>query len=404
MKYVVNKIIELIMNNEPSKNTETMVRVDGFENIEIYEQVAVQLFKIVESKGLTINVKLAKNKWNSFKKKIKNTTALQFMKQNGWVAEEDSMTHYRNIHESNIVVLMGTENEEDKGGLANIQSITPETLVQSLNGKYHLMFENEIFTEQDKVLVDRLYKDVFEYEAVDIVKLSDIVDLWQGKITNIEDFIELFFKGLPEWGMPFWELELPKRQAIMGRRNILSGCHKFIVRDLFNNKMSIIQYNKYIERIEYYNSGKAELAKYTSEHDCWTNQKIKSYDEFSKILREFIIGENLTENKRKLLGVDYCIVEDVLGIGVPTEKKTPKEKVKNLVGEPLEVFANALFITLAHIKNENINVSNIEFKFIQAEIVSMYSGVEDEEEKQQLLNSWMSICAHCGGIIEVNAQ
>lgn len=400
MKYVVNKIIELIMNNEPSKNTETMVRVDGFENIEIYEQVAVQLFKIVESKGLTINVKLAKNKWNSFKKKIKNTTALQFMKQNGWVAEEDSMTHYRNIHESNIVVLMGTENEEDKGGLANIQSITPETLVQSLNGKYHLMFENEIFTEQDKVLVDRLYKDVFEYEAVDIVKLSDIVDLWQGKITNIEDFIELFFKGLPEWGMPFWELELPKRQAIMGRRNILSGCHKFIVRDLFNNKMSIIQYNKYIERIEYYNSGKAELAKYTSEHDCWTNQKIKSYDEFSKILREFIIGENLTENKRKLLGVDYCIVEDVLGIGVPTEKKTPKEKVKNLVGEPLEVFANALFITLAHIKNENINVSNIEFKFIQAEIVSMYSGVEDEEEKQQLLNSWMSICAHCGGIIE----
>ena len=49
MKYVVNKITELIMNNEPSKSTETMVRVDGFENIEIYEQVAVQLFKIVES-------------------------------------------------------------------------------------------------------------------------------------------------------------------------------------------------------------------------------------------------------------------------------------------------------------------------------------------------------------------
>ena len=77
MKYVVNKITELIMNNEPSKSTETMVRVDGFENIEIYEQVAVQLFKIVESKGLTINVKLAKNKWNSFNKNIKNTSINQ---------------------------------------------------------------------------------------------------------------------------------------------------------------------------------------------------------------------------------------------------------------------------------------------------------------------------------------
>ena len=43
MKYVVNRIIELILSNEPSTNKETMVRVDGFDNIAIYEQVASRI-------------------------------------------------------------------------------------------------------------------------------------------------------------------------------------------------------------------------------------------------------------------------------------------------------------------------------------------------------------------------
>lgn len=139
MKYVVNRIIELIMDNEPSKDKETMIRVDGFDNIKIYEQVASKLTDILYKEGLTLDIKLAKNKWNVFKKKSDNTTILQSMMQHDWVAEEDSMTHYRNLHNSNVVVLLGTEDEEDKGGLANFQSITPDILIKTLNGKYHMI-------------------------------------------------------------------------------------------------------------------------------------------------------------------------------------------------------------------------------------------------------------------------
>lgn len=71
MKYVVNRIIELIMDNEPSKDKETMIRVDGFDNIKIYEQVASKLTDILYKEGLTLDIKLAKNKWNVFKKKIR---------------------------------------------------------------------------------------------------------------------------------------------------------------------------------------------------------------------------------------------------------------------------------------------------------------------------------------------
>ena len=400
MKYVVNRIIELIMDNEPSKDKETMIRVDGFDNIKIYEQVASKLSEELLKEGLTLDIKLAKNKWNAFKKKTDNTTILQSMMQHNWVAEEDSMTHYRNLHNSNVVVLLGTEDEEDKGGLANFQSITPDILIKTLNGKYHMIFNDESLTDSDNEVIDRLYKDLFEFEAIDICKLSDIADSWNGKISNSKDFIELFFNELPTWGLPLRRLELPKRQEIMGRKNVLAGCHRFIVRQPFNSKMSITQYNKYMKRIDYYNSGEADLAKYPGDNDCWSEQGISNYDEFSKVLKEFIIGENLSENTSKLLTVDYSIVEDVLEIGVPTGKKPPKDKVKTLIGEPLEVFTNALFTTLAHIKNADISIENIEFRFSQAEIVCMYSDIEDDEEQQQLLDTWKAICTHCGGVIE----
>ena len=400
MKYVVNRIIELIMDNEPSKDKETMIRVDGFDNIKIYEQVASKLSEELLKEGLTLDIKLAKNKWNAFKKKTDNTTILQSMMQHNWVAEEDSMTHYRNLHNSNVVVLLGTEDEEDKGGLANFQSITPDILIKTLNGKYHMFFNDESLTDSDNEVIDRLYKDLFEFEAIDICKLSDIADSWDEKISNSKDFIELFFNELPTWGLPLRRLELPKRQEIMGRKNVLAGCHRFIVRQPFNSKMSITQYNKYMKRIDYYNSGEADLAKYPGDNDCWSEQGISNYDEFSKVLKEFIIGENLSENTSKLLTVDYSIVEDVLEIGVPTGKKPPKDKVKTLIGEPLEVFTNALFTTLAHIKNADISIENIEFRFSQAEIVCMYSDIEDDEEQQQLLDTWKAICTHCGGVIE----
>ena len=74
MRYVVNRIIKLILDNEPSKENETMIRIDGFDDMAIYEQVASKISMIFEKKGLTVDIKLAKNKWNFFEKNSENTT------------------------------------------------------------------------------------------------------------------------------------------------------------------------------------------------------------------------------------------------------------------------------------------------------------------------------------------
>lgn len=60
MKYVVNRIIELIMDNEPSKDKETMIRVDGFDSIKIYEQVASKLSEELLKEGAFFRYKACK--------------------------------------------------------------------------------------------------------------------------------------------------------------------------------------------------------------------------------------------------------------------------------------------------------------------------------------------------------
>ena len=46
MKYIVDAIVNLIVNNAPAKDGEMMIRVDSFEDIKIYE------FKICKSTPL----------------------------------------------------------------------------------------------------------------------------------------------------------------------------------------------------------------------------------------------------------------------------------------------------------------------------------------------------------------
>ena len=399
MKYIVDEIVNLIVNKAVDTQNETMIRVDGFESVELYEKIAQKTKQVLSGKGITSEIRLAKNKWDEFSKNSDNSTVLQSMKQNGWVAEAQSITFYRNLHNSNVLVLLGTEDEEDKGGLLNFYSITPDKLVKNLNGKYHKVFLNEIESlgDDDKDIVDRLYKYLFEFVPKDICKLSDIIDSWSGQIVNIRDFYELFFEALPLWGLEKQKYDLPVDKKGNLNKNCLRSNYNFINRNLFS-KMSMPQYKKYMAKIDYY--PKAELAKFNSDHECWSDQKVNNYDDLAVVLKEFIGGENVEENRKLLIGVDFAIIEDVLGIGIPVEKKPPKNKVTSLVGEPLEVFTQALFLVLNHLSEEDIHVEEIVFEFVQAELVCMYSNTDDDEGAQQLHNTWSNICIHCNDVIE----
>ena len=46
MKYIVNKTAEIIRNSAPAPDGEAMIRVDGFEDIRFYNNLALKITNI----------------------------------------------------------------------------------------------------------------------------------------------------------------------------------------------------------------------------------------------------------------------------------------------------------------------------------------------------------------------
>lgn len=396
MKYIVDAIENLIMNNAPAKDGEMMIRVDSFDDIKIYEAISKQVSALLKKKDLSVKIKLAKNKWRHFKDNAQDSVYVQSMEQNEWIADEESITHYRNLHDSNVLILLGTEDEEDKGGLLNCFTITPDVLVNELSGNYFDVFAGCVdFGKNEIDVVNKLYKDLFDFVAVDICKLSNLFDAWTNQISTVDDFIELFYGTLPTWGLPFKKVELPAMKDLKARNNILRIEHNFISRQMFK-KLSKTQYNKYKSQIEIYEK---EQHEYSSFWSGWSNQGIKSYNELADIILGYARGERVEEYREKLIKTDFSIIESILDIKIAKEKKE-RISIPVVTGDPLEAFASALLQMLSTVKELDVVSTCFDFKINQAEIVSMYSDSEDEEEKQQLQNTWMTICRHTNGVFD----
>ena len=398
MKYIVNKTTEIIKRNAPAIDGEAMVRVDGFEDVRFYENLALKITQAFSESDLSVDIKLAKNKWEYFSKDTSMTSYLQSMEQHNWIAGEESITRYRNLHTSNLLVLMGTESEEDKGGLLNCYCITADTIAADIDGQYSevFMYLSEL-SDAEKAIIDKLYSDLFSYVPVDIFKLSKIADEWENQISNVGDFIELFFANLSEWGLPIRKNNLPSSKELRGKRNVLELQQKFISRALFK-KMTMKQYADYQAKLNKYVEDDGE---YGPDWEGWASQAIKSYEQFKSVVIEYTRGENAEYNRALLEKTDFDIVASVLGIKLDKDPKPKNTNIK-LKGDPLPVFTKALMYTLLDCVGEEI--TKITFNINQADVVSLYSETDGSEEMEQLVGTWKTICRHTNGIVSIINQ
>lgn len=398
MKFIVNKTVEIIKRNIPASDGETMIRIDGFEDIRFYDALARAITHEFEGSNLSVDIKLANNKWQYFSKDSTKTSYLHSLKQHGWVAENESITRYRNLHKSNILILMGTELEEDKGGLLNCYCITSDTILVDIDCHYNEVFLYlSEFGDSEKNIIDKLYGDLFEYVPADVYRLSNIADEWENHIADLKDFINLFFANLNTWGLPKRERNLPTSKELRGKKNVLELQNKFISRSMFR-RMTMKQYADYQAKIDKY---KADNGEYGPDWDGWSEQSITGYDQFAKVVMEYTRGENVEINRKLLEGTDFDIVSSVLDIKLVRPVVERKTNIK-LIGNPLPVFTKALLYTLLNCSGED--VERISFAISQGTIVSLYSEAEDIEEKEQLVETWKTICRHVNGIVEIINQ
>ncbi len=398
MKYIVNKTAEMIKRNSPSIDGEAMMRVDGFEDVRFYDSLAHKIKNNFSRSGLFVDIKLAKNKWDYFQNNSEYTSHLQSLQQNGWIAGSVSITRYRNLHASNLLLLLGTESEEDKGGLLNCYCITTDTIVAEVDGQYSEVFEYlTYFNEAEKRIIDKLYKDLFAYVPADIFKLSNIADEWENQIANIGDFVELFFANLSRWGLPSRKCNLPSGQELKGRKNVLELEHSFISRSLFK-KMTLNRYKEYQDKLTKYKEMQGE---YGPNWEGWADQAIHSYDRFADVVMEYARGENSDVNRILLVNTEFDVVSSVLGIKSGITTKGTKSTIK-IKGNPLTVFTKAILYALNDCVGEDI--ARIKIDITQAEIVGMYSDAEGAEEADQLVETWRIICRSTNGIVPIINQ
>lgn len=398
MNYITNQIVELVTLREPEASGETMILINGFENLGVYNQIARLITYAYKLRPLSVDIKLAGKKWLSLREDS-DTTTVQSMLQNNWVAETESVTYYRNLHTSNILVLMGTEDEEDTGGLKNCFTITPESLLKNIGGNYANVFKkcfNYSLSDADVKCINHMYKCLFEFVASDICKLSSCADKWEDSFDTFEDFIGEYFNSLQEWGLPHRSLDVLKRKQVEKAGNFLRPEYQFISRKLFS-KLSKAQYNNFVKKLKTYDE---EDKKYSSSWDGWNSQGFDDYQEFCSVFLAFARGENVSANKQKLLALDYSVVDEILNIKLKKEVKTVVHE-NSVTGDPLHAFASAFLTLLKEGKRWKIDtISRVDYEFVQAEIVTGYTDADDLEKKEQLRSVWENICIHANGVLD----
>ena len=398
MKYIIDSIKQIIVNQKPSLDKQLRVRINGFEDPYIYEEVAKYFHNRYDA-SLGIVTKVSSEKMAQFSNGNIHNSAIFQLKQNDWVASKNSLTYYRNlpIENAQIIILMGTEVVEDQGGLSDCFNIDPSKIVSNLNGDYSKIFHcsQGEWCEDDSKCINKLCNDLFALVPLNICDLSDFADT-QPAFDTIQEFINMFFSNLPRWGLCKQEENIPPFSKISRseKKNIFQGNSDFISRKMFKTTTKKA-FQDYIKKIISY---KDQGGLYANGWMGWQDQNIKSFEEFSQVLYDFIIGRNIESNRKKLIHTDFAITEDILKIKLPSSGTNTKNKISQLYGEPLQVFLKAVISTIC--EGQDISFEKIRIIFSDIELANAIDQSFQLGEAEQIAEKWQKLCCFTGGLFD----
>ncbi|MGL5149707.1 MAG: hypothetical protein ACRC7N_03925, partial [Clostridium sp.] len=202
MSKYIDQIIHLVETQTNKADNIAIIRLEGFENPNIYKEVCKH-FKA--SKNINITAKLSKEKYNEFKNanNPEYDSAMTFLDTNKFVDYDGAMTKWRNKSTElekvsgirNLVLLMGTESVEDKGGLADFFKVTPESILKMLKSNYASWFtdiiEDAVIDKDIKKGLNTFFKVLFKNININLLTLSELIEeLKTIDITTADELIE----------------------------------------------------------------------------------------------------------------------------------------------------------------------------------------------------------------------
>lgn len=389
-----------------SASNKVIVCLNGIENAEIYCDICIEMQKYSDINNIRMVAKLAKKKYQEFLLKAVDAPYAQTLQNHGWVDFEDKMTYYRNClpeqpEETYLVLLLGTEAVEDKGGLADFYTLNPQEADRQIKENYHELFSVDFRDSLSNVQVfqeafDDFYRVLFHYVEKDLLRLSDQIDSWRKHNMEEQEIWEDMFLNLPNvWRVPKIVDAIPPYSAVprnTKKLDILEKACVFIQRKKYI-KLSSSERKKLEKLFEIYTSPD-KTHKYFP--DFPQQSQIKSYNELQQAVLEFASNVNLQANRQRLLYTDFSIVEDVLKTKIPKVKV--KAKAQKLYGDPLMAFLTAYLSTATYTDSVNVDYDQVTFSFGTAEVG--LKGATKEEKNTRIVEQWRKICCFAGGVIQ----
>lgn len=396
-QYIVKTIIKGIRPNV-QKN---LFRVDGYEDLRIYAHVCQGVNDYCTAHGFTLIAKLAKAKYDRLSTDPQAEYEANWMKNSDYVDEENHMTSYRNTIPDNdekvVVLLLGTDEVDDKGGLNDFFVIDPAYIDKKVGNKYSELMSRELmstfeYPEKAAEIINHFCRELFSVVPKDLFKISSQMDKWVSIPRSEEEIIEELYESLPAWGIPVIR-DVVRATSVNSfvantQPRILTKAHEFISGKLLDQSKSIIQkiekaFNKYVE----------EQKRYATEYPA--GQRIPTLESLKQEVIKFVSGHTDTDTINNLMYTDFSIFNDVLSL--KTKKVPPPSKSKTVSGDPLKVLLSIIMNTFSSKKEP---ADSISFSFNRATVTGIPAGLDSNEKKARILSAWKRVTYFTGGIFD----
>lgn len=396
MKFYINEILKIIeekLDNE--NNKKILIRIENFYFGEVYYNICSLIEKKCLEKNIDFFGKVSSEKYEELLNDNKLISCAERLNKKNWVDNENKMTFWRNkiVNKKTLILLMGTEKVEDKGGLADFYLINQEMIDSRIENNYSEMFQENFhdILEGNEYIIDNIYHTIFSYLPKNIMQLSFFIDkLKKENIIGIEDLVKKICLGFYEnFKIPNIEdvSKVIKGNIKLKQISLIKSAIKFKKRtdykSLNKSKFEKIE-KKIIEYKENVNTNNLDLKGY------------EDFEEFSKDILDYIKGVDIDEKSIKLFQVDFNIINSILNIKMSSGKKKKKDKIPDIKGEPIFTFFNCIFSSVDKYKKEK---GNLDIENISVEIKSI--RLEGLAEKESFLYpKWRQLCINCKGILD----
>lgn len=403
-RYICNQIVSCSKNG----GRKQIVRIDGFENLQLYYMVCMEISEYCIGRNVKLIAKLSNSKFQSLNGFYQFEA--QQMLQHGWVDTDDRMTYYRNMlpeaDDKLLVLLLGTDMVADKGGLNDFYAITPNTLDNEIGRKYSNLLSNELLdlymdNEKLKQICDAFFNDLFSCVPKNLSKVSSLMDTWERETPTLKEVVEQLYASLPEWQIPLIVDSVPTVNQLIStrsrRQSILQKASRFIRRKTYARvtKSTITNIQKKFDTYRENGGGYADAYP--------EGQAIASIADLQECTKAFISGDHSPLLIQALLHTDYSILDKILETKL--KGSTPPAKPRTVIGSPLTALISAMLLTIEKAKSDELCFDRVNFRYRQASLCGVPSAISnsadpDAQDSNMILEDvWRGITRFAGGVV-----